>query len=236
MAPFGILYTTNTFLHARVTKILAAAHLNNLNITIAPEFEYGVTNQTPEYKAKFPHGKIPALETPSGFYLAEAAAIAYYVSESGPFKDQLTGRTAEDRALVQMWMSFADLEVFLNATGILGPIMGVQKYIPETVEEKEKQFVRALKRLEYHLAQEGKVWLVRDDEFSLADLSVAASLYWPLRFFMDDEYRKEYPKTMGWWESLMGVEAVGKAFGAPVKLCEQRPPAEGSKPPAMKDQ
>lgn len=228
MAPFATLHTTRNFLHARVTKTMAAAALNGLEIAIDPDFEYGVTNKSAEFMAKFPHGKIPALETPSGFYLAEGSAIAYYVSDSGPARDQLLGRTAEDRALVQMWVSFADLEVFTNAGGMLAQLLRRTKYIPEIYEEKEQQFVRALKRLELHLAQEGKVWLVRDDEISLADLSVASSLYWPLRFFMGPDYRKDYPKTMDWWERLMAVEAAGKAFQAPVPMCEKKvSPEEG---------
>lgn len=89
MAPFATLHTLTTIVHAKVTKSLAAAALNDLEIIIPSNFVYGTTNKSPEYLAKFPHGKIPALETPSGFYLAESTAIAYYIAESGPAKDQV---------------------------------------------------------------------------------------------------------------------------------------------------
>ncbi|KAF2442505.1 glutathione S-transferase [Karstenula rhodostoma CBS 690.94] len=209
MAPFGTLYTTVNFLHARVTKILAAANLNNLDIQIAPDLQYGITNHTAAYRAKFPHGKIPAFETPSGFHLAEGSAIAYYVAECGPRREQLLGRTPEDRALVQM-------------------------YSKEDVEVHETQFVRCLRRLEEQLAGEGKVWLVRDDELSLADLSVASGLLWPLKMFMDAEFRAGFPRVMEWWGRLMAVEGVGKAFGAPVKLAGRRPAADGSEAEARR--
>jgi elongation factor 1-gamma len=178
MTPFGTLYTTVKFLHARVTKILAAANLNGLDISIDPDFKYGVTNRTAEYISKFPHGKIPAFETASGFYLAEGSAIAYYVADSGPRRDQLLGRTPEERALVQMWISFADSQIWPDGTAILSPMMGSSKYDKEVVGFHESQFVRALQRLEQHLDQGDKVWLVRDDELSLADLSVASGLLW----------------------------------------------------------
>jgi elongation factor 1-gamma len=223
MPPFATLHTTNNFLHARVTKTLAAANINGLEITIAPGFIYGSTNKAPEYLAKFPHGKIPALETPSGFYLSESTAIAFYVAESGPAKDQLLGKTPEERALVQMWIALSDNEIFTHSNPILAVVMAQGKYYPDLIEDREVQLLRAIQRLEDHLTKEGKVWLVRDDEISLADLSVAASLYWPLRFFLDPETREKYPRTMEWWERLMGVEGVGKAFAAPVEFCKERP-------------
>jgi elongation factor 1-gamma len=218
MPPFATLYTTTTFLHAKVTKTLAAAALNNLEIHIDPNFNYPTTNKTPEYLAKFPHGKIPALEIPSSFCLSEAGAIAYYVAESGPAKDQLLGRTSEERALVQMWISLADTDIFPSGSFVIQGRHG-----REVLDEFERQFLRALERVEHHLGQADRVWLVRDDEFSLADLSVAASLYWPLERMMDAEYREKFPRIMEWWDRLMAIEEVGKAFQAPLKFCEARP-------------
>ena len=43
-----------------------------------PAFEMGKTNKSPEYLAKFPMGKVPALETADGKTLYESGAIAYY--------------------------------------------------------------------------------------------------------------------------------------------------------------
>ena len=225
-SPFAILYTTTSFPHARVMKILAAASLNDLILTIPPDFIYGTTNQSSAYLAKFPHGKIPALETSAGFHLAESSAIAYYVSDLGPAREQLLGRTVEERALVQMWISFADAEVFANASPILGAITNTQPYIPEVVKPKEEQFLRALRRMEVHLDEDtvdGKrKWLVMDEEFSLADLSVASSLYWPLKFFVDEETRRMFPRVMNWWDALMDEEIVAKAFGK-LEMCVNRP-------------
>jgi elongation factor 1-gamma len=229
-SPFATLYTTTSFQHARVMKTLAAASLNGLIITIPPDFIYGTTNQSPAYLAKFPHGKIPALETSSGFHLAESSAIAYYVSDSGPAREQLLGSTVKERALVQMWISFADAEVFANASPVLGAITNTQSYIPEVVKPKEEQFLRALRRMELHLDEdtgEGKrKWLVRGKDFSLADLSVASSLYWPLRYFVDGGTRRMFPRIMEWWDALMGEEVVEKAFGK-LEMCANRPEVLG---------
>jgi elongation factor 1-gamma len=49
-----------------------------LTIDEAANFVFGETNKTPEYKAKFASGKIPAFETKDGFRLFEGSAIARY--------------------------------------------------------------------------------------------------------------------------------------------------------------
>jgi elongation factor 1-gamma len=149
--PFAILHTPPTFIHARVTKILAAAYLNDLTIVIPEDFAYGVTNKSPEFLAKFPMGKIPALETASGFLLAEGSAIAYYLADSGPKREQLLGKTPEERALVQMWCGLADSEIFPNMGLVVGPMLTGSPYDAKVVAEKEEAYLRALKRVELHL-------------------------------------------------------------------------------------
>lgn len=228
MTHFATLHTTTSFIHARATKILAAAHLGGLTLAIPPNFVYGQTNRTTEYLAKFPHGKLPALETSDGFSLAESSAIAFYIAESGHKKEQLVGRTKESRALVQMWVSLADTDFFPNSSPVMACVMGTEPHRPEVVKPKEELFIRALKRLEYHLTQDDQLYLVQNDEPSLGDLCVAASLFWPLKLFMGPEYREGYPKIMEWWERLMSIEDIGKAFNAPVPLCAKAPARDGS--------
>lgn len=43
-----------------------------------PEYKHYEDNKKPEFLAKFPHGKIPALECSNGLNLTEGAAIARY--------------------------------------------------------------------------------------------------------------------------------------------------------------
>jgi len=221
--PFATLHTTPNFLHALTTKALAVAYLNGLNITIPTDFVYGTTNKSPEYLAKFPMGKLPALETPSGFYLAEGSAIAHYLADSGPKRTQLLGATPEERALVQMWIGLSDSEIYPNAGAVLGPMLGRSAYVAEKVEGKEEAFLRALRRVELHL--KGRKWLVNDEALSLADLSVAASLYWPFKFLLDQEAREGIPETVGWYVRLLEVEEVRKGFGGAPQFCEKRGPS-----------
>jgi len=43
-----------------------------------PEYKHFQTNSTPEWRAKFPLGKVPAFEGVDGFRLTEGIAIARY--------------------------------------------------------------------------------------------------------------------------------------------------------------
>ena len=51
---------------------------------------------------------------------------------------------------------------------------------------------------------------------------------------MDPEYRKDFPKIIQWWERLLAVDGVGRAFNAPVKLAMKRPAPDGSDAEALK--
>ena len=71
------------------------------------DFQFTVTNQSPEYLAKFPAGKIPTLEIPgSDFRLFESNAIVYYLAENAVTPEkrkQLIGETVHERATIQQW-------------------------------------------------------------------------------------------------------------------------------------
>lgn len=60
------------------TQIKSVAALGGLELEIVADYKHFEDNKKPEFLAKFPHGKIPALEGPNGFNLTEGAAIARY--------------------------------------------------------------------------------------------------------------------------------------------------------------
>lgn len=59
-------------------QVKAVAAWLGLPLDVASGFVFGETNKSPEYRAKFPHGKIPAFEGADGFKLFETQAIARY--------------------------------------------------------------------------------------------------------------------------------------------------------------
>jgi elongation factor 1-gamma len=210
-------------------QILAVANINGLEIFVPPGFEFGKTNKTPEYIAKFPLGKIPSLETSTGFLLTEASAIAHYISSSGPKREQLLGSTVEDQALVQQWISFTDSHVRTTLTPLVMPFVNAMfraPYNPKAEEENLPQLHRWFKYIEAHL--KGRKWLVNDAEGpSLADITLAGGIDLGMRYYIDAEMRKEYPELTAWWHRLLAVPEVNEAFKNPA-LLEKRTLPESS--------
>ncbi len=60
----------------RAAKALIAAQYNGVQIDV-PAFEFGKTNETPEFLAQFPMGKVPCMATPQG-PIYESNAMARY--------------------------------------------------------------------------------------------------------------------------------------------------------------
>ena len=56
-----------------------------LSLDAPSSFVFGESNKSPEYLAKFPHGKIPAFEGSDGFTLFETQAIARYSKSPNDF-------------------------------------------------------------------------------------------------------------------------------------------------------
>lgn len=55
-----------------------AAKLSQVLIDYDESFEFGKSNKTPEYLAKFPLGQTPGFESADGLRLTESTAIAFH--------------------------------------------------------------------------------------------------------------------------------------------------------------
>lgn len=97
----------------RALRILATAALAKRAITLAPNYTHGETNLTPEFRAKWPTGQVPAFETAEGAYISEGSAIALYVALSAP-EAGLLGEGIVGQALVAQWQGFVDFSILNN--------------------------------------------------------------------------------------------------------------------------
>ena len=68
----------------------------------------------------------------------------------------------------------------------------------------------SLAALEKHL--QDRQWIA-SEQLSLADISVAAGLYWGFAQVIDRELRGQYSKTTQWYLQVIGSEGVKSAFG-----------------------
>ncbi|KAI1813192.1 glutathione S-transferase [Poronia punctata] len=209
MAPFGTIYSYPN--NPRVLRVEVIADMNGLELELG-EYEFGVTNKTPDFLAKFPLGKVPAFESADGLCLVESVAIARYVAQSGPRADQLLGEDAKTQALIEQWVVFSEAELSLN---VIVPVLMRGLNIWEYEEKRYKTHFDALMRDAKYLdkiLEGGKKYLV-GDQYTLADIMVCSFMYWASKFIFSAELRKQLPNLAAYIKAFASVEVHKKHFG-----------------------
>ncbi|KAK7932639.1 hypothetical protein PG985_003351 [Apiospora marii] len=237
MAPFGTLYTPKETLHPRARKIFAAAALNGLELEVPADFVTSASSKTPEYLAKFPLGQIPAFEgkaaassaSSAPLLLTESTAIAQYVADSGPRREQLLGCDAATRALNQQWIQFNDLQFEAAAKDLAGWRIGYATYCAEREARAAADVRRWLARYEGHLKEKsGRAWFVNEEAEgpSLADLVVGGTVFILCLVYMDEEMRGGYPNVLRFYEGLSKVTGLGELYTLPLLERRKEPEQE----------
>lgn len=180
----------------------------------------GQTNRTSEFRSKFPPGKIPALECPDGTCIFESDAIAQYVAESRPRAAQLVGATPAQRAQIRQWICFAGSEAMDPVVQLVLWRVGMRPYDEAVETTALAGLERSLDCLERHLV--GRRWLATEDELSLADLSLASSLYWGFMQVIDKEMRDKYPRVVAWSRDVIESDGVREVFKDQVFVVKRR--------------
>ncbi|KAA8909656.1 glutathione S-transferase [Sphaerosporella brunnea] len=211
MAPFASIWTWPN--NPRLLKTLAAAKLNGLEIEFPP-FTFGTTNVDPAFRAKFTFGKVPVLEThgDSPLYLAESSAIAHFVADSGPAREQLLGADPVERAKIQQWIMHSETELGVYTTTGVYPKLG---YRPYSAEEETKAIAgmdRLMAVIEKILSEQEWLVITKAGKLSMADLAVASCLHWALKLWLDKEWRAKWPKTMEWFKKTIESEGVKEVW------------------------
>lgn len=210
MAPFGKIYSYSG--NWRVQRAQVVAALNGLDVPLVEDFAMGKTNRTPEFLAKFPMGKVPALECADGFCIAEAAAICSYLAGSGPAAQQLLGADTQTQARIAEWSFFSENELAAN---IMPPaVMCFLKIVPydeKRYDMHAANLTRALKRIEAAV-QGGKKYLV-GSQLTLADIMVAGPLFASMAFLYDSEMKQEVPEATRYLQNLSELQEFKSIFG-----------------------
>ena len=92
-------------------------------------------------------------------------------------------------------------------------------------EKAKGDLAKALTTLNTHL--EGKKYLVNDN-VTLADITVASALVYPLKLVCDEEYRKSFPNVIRWFNDCVSQEEFKAVIGS-VTLCKKELVAPGQK-------
>ncbi|GJC87243.1 glutathione S-transferase-like protein FUS3 [Colletotrichum liriopes] len=178
-------------------KVVAAAAVNGLTVDYAPNFVMGKTNKTPEFLTDFPMGRVPTFKSADGgLTLFESDAIAQYAAEIGPASAQLLGINMEERAIIRQWIGFADHELLEPLTTLVLWRYGMADFVEKAEQAAFSRLHVSLATLEQHL--HGRRYIA-SEQLSLADISVAAGLYWGFAQVIDRELRAKYSKTTEWY-------------------------------------
>ena len=147
---------------------LALAHLELAFERVELDTDNGET-RTPEFLARNPNGKVPALELASGDVLWESDAILFYLAAGSA----LLPRDDLERARVLQWMFFEQY----SHEPYIAVCRHVRKHLELTeerralLESKRAPGYRALGVMEGHLA--GRSFFVAE-RFTIADIALYA--------------------------------------------------------------
>ncbi|MCK5669055.1 MAG: glutathione S-transferase, partial [Gammaproteobacteria bacterium] len=134
-------------------------------------------HRSPEYLSKNPDGVVPLLELDSGDYISETVAISRYFEENNP-QMPLMGRTAEEKALIEMWQRRVENSLtntvhpyFHHATEGLGEPDRYRNR--EWGEKNREKAISAMKQLNNQLAE--NIFIV-GDKFSIVDITTLCAI------------------------------------------------------------
>lgn len=211
----------------RAFKILIAAEYNGISIDV-PEFKHLVDNKTPEFLAMSPLGKVPVLKTPQGA-LFESNAIARYVARMRR-DTELYGSTFFASAQIDSWIDFCTHELELACTMWLYPVIGYMPFHEKAYAKAKEDVLVGLKTLEAALLD--KTYLV-GDKMSLADITVASALLYPMKLLFEPDFIKGFPCVMRWFLTCVNQPQYQAVVGI-VQLCkkEMAAPTAGASPNA----
>jgi len=202
----GTLYTYPE--NFRAYKALIAAEYSGAKVKVAseaPEFVLGETNKSPEFLAKFPLGKVPAFASADGKNIFESNAIAFYLAN-----EQLRGKSLEDQAFVQQWISFADNEILPPTCTWVFPCMGIMAFNKQAAEKAKEDLRRALSALNAHL--QFKTYLV-GERITLADICVMSNLLLAYKWVLDPDFRAGFNNVTRWFVTMVNQKPVKKVIG-----------------------
>jgi glutathione S-transferase len=133
-------------------------------------------NRSPEYLAKNPMGGVPILELDDGTILAESVAICRYFEETKP-EPNLMGRTALEKAQIEMWNRRMELDLLAMTAGAFRNTHAFFKgRIPQVPEYGAVCKAAAEKRLEWLDSELAGRKFIAGDRYTIADITALVGI------------------------------------------------------------
>lgn len=176
--------------------------------------DFGKSNKTPEFLAKFPFGKVPAMETPDG-PIFESNAIAYYIALHKP---ELVGNTPYEKALVQQFICSLECELTPVCVKVFYPVLGYMAYEPTEWKKAVEELLVKLKV--YDTILQPKTYLV-GETITLADILFSRLLCRVFDMILEPKDRKNFVNLTRWYVTIANQPNFRDIVGE-MKLCEKR--------------
>lgn len=203
---YGIAKTPNT------NKAYITAKYAGVSLETAP-MEFGKTNKSADFVAKFPFGKVPAMETPEG-PIYESNAVAQYIASRKP---ELLGKNAYEQSLVTQFLMSEGTELAPTAAKVIYPLLGYMSYEAAQWSQAVKELLAKLKI--YDAILQPRTYLV-GESITVADIALTCSLERVFTKILDPAARKDLVNLTRWFVT-MANQANVKAVLGEVKLAEK---------------
>lgn len=203
-----------------VRKVLAYAHEKGIELESRPT---GIGDQTPEFRAASPFGKMPAL-VDGDFGLADSSAIIHYLEARFP-EPAMIPANPQARGRVIWFEEFGDTmlatcggKMFFNR--VVAPVFMRRDGDEQVAAAAERTELPPLLDYLETVVPEGGGYLV-GDQLTLADLAVASPMA-NLRHMDVAIDQARYPKTAAYVERILArpsfARLVARELGALKKL------------------
>jgi len=167
-------------------------------------------NNTPEYLAKNPNGRVPTLED-DGFVLWESNVIVRYLSAKHSV-GKLWPTDVRVRAEADRWMDWQQTAV---APAMFGVFWGLIRTAPEkrdsaAIEKSKDECAAVMAMLDAHLRVRA---YVAGDSFTMGDIPVGCAAH---RWFNLPIERPKLASLEAWYGRLKARPAAAKVLVAPI--------------------
>ena len=161
-------------------------------------------NQTPEYLAINPSGKVPSL-VDGEVSIFESCAIVMYLADKYAEKGFAPAHGTVGRAKYFQWMSYAitTLEQPAAEYGYHTNLRNEALRLPALADEAKKNFARAVLPAEQQL---GRTQFILGDSFSAADVMLGGTLAWARSL----KLLEGFPSTLAYVARLVARPAYKK--------------------------
>ena len=175
--------------------LLAELGLEHERVDVGGEFG---GNDTPEYLAMNPNGRVPTLIDGETVIWESNTIVRYLASRYGgeAFAIADPGR----RAIAEMWMDWSISTMGAQVTGLFHAAVRTPKadQDPERIAALTKGAVKVLSIIEAHLQRTGWDWIAGHD-ISIGDIPIGTALY---RYFDRDNERPPLPRLEAYYARM----------------------------------